>query len=110
MAAGNLFSSIPAQLPEELIEVLADSDVLRIERIVSRGHSSPQGFWYDQPQDEFVLLVQGQAELELLDPLERLRLQAGDYLLIPAQRKHRVASTSGDEDCIWLTVFYHVNE
>lgn len=110
MTSRNLFSSIPAHLPDELIDVLADSGAVRIERIVSRGHASPQGFWYDQQQDEFVVLVQGQAELELLNPQERLCLQAGDYLLIPAQRKHRVVRTSSDEDCIWLAVFYHAKE
>jgi len=110
MTSINLFSSIPAQLPDELIEVLADSGAVRIERIVSRGHASPEGFWYDQQQDEFVLLLQGQAELELQDPQERLSLGTGDYLLIPAHRKHRVVRTSSDEDCIWLAVFYHAKE
>ncbi|MBW6507914.1 MAG: cupin domain-containing protein [Desulfuromonadales bacterium] len=107
MISSNFFASIPAHLPEELIDVLADSGVVRFERIVSRGHASPPGFWYDQQQHEFVLLLQGKAELELLDPEEHLCLQAGDYLLIPAQRKHRVVRTSSDEDCIWLAVFYH---
>lgn len=107
MPPANIFSSIPAQLPDELIDILAASGQVRIERIVSRGHASPQGFWYAQQQHEFVLLLQGQAELELLDPQERLSLRAGDYLLIPAQRKHRVVWTSSAEDCIWLAVFYH---
>jgi len=103
----NIFASIPTSLPDELIDTLADNGQARIERIVSRGHASPPGFWYDQQQHEFVLLLQGQAELELLDPPERLGLRKGDYLLIPAQRKHRVVWTSSDEDCIWLAVFYH---
>ena len=106
MPLTNLFSAIPAQLPEELIDVLADSGKVRIERIVSRGHASPQGFWYDQEQHEFVLLVQGEAELELLDPAEGVPLHAGDYLVIPPHRKHRVVRTSGAEDCVWLAVFY----
>ena len=107
MNPANLFSDVPAQLPDELIDVLADNGQVCIERIVSRGHASPPGFWYDQQQHEFVLLLQGQAELELQNPQELLRLRAGDYLLIPAHRRHRVAWTSSAEDCIWLAVFYH---
>jgi cupin 2 domain-containing protein len=110
MRSANVFLSIPDHLPDELVDLLADNDQVRIERIVSRGHASPPGFWYEQHQDEFVLLLQGQAELELLEPKERLCLQAGDYLLIPARRKHRVVSTSSEVDCIWLAVFYHVRE
>ncbi|MFO7765626.1 MAG: cupin domain-containing protein [Pelovirga sp.] len=107
MSSANIFSSIPDHLPDELVDVLTDKGQVRIERIVSRGHASPPEFWYDQQDDEFVLLLQGQAELELLGPQERLSLQAGDYLLIPAHRKHRVAWTSDAMDCIWLAVFYH---
>jgi cupin 2 domain-containing protein len=107
MNSANVFLSIPDHLPDELVDLLAANGQVRIERIVSRGHASPPDFWYDQQQDEFVLLLQGQAELELLDPQERLFLQAGDYLLIPAHRKHRVALTSSEVDCIWLAVFYH---
>jgi cupin 2 domain-containing protein len=107
MSSSSIFSSIPDQLPDELVDLLADNGQVRIERIVSRGHTSPPGFWYDQQEHEFVLLLQGKAELELLEPKEQLCLQAGDYLLIPARRKHRVIRTSSDEDCVWLAVFYH---
>lgn len=107
MSLANIFSAIPDHLPEELIDVLADTGAVRIERIISRGHASPEGFWYDQAQHEFVLLVKGEAELELLNPRERLYLRAGDYVVIAAQRKHRVVRTGNDEDCIWLGVFYH---
>lgn len=110
MSSANIFSSIPDHLPVELVDVLADKGPVRIERIVSRGHASPPGCWYDQQQHEFVLLLQGKAELELLGPQERLSLQTGDYLLIPAHRKHRVVWTSSDKDCIWLAVFYDGKE
>ncbi|KIH78157.1 homogentisate 1,2-dioxygenase [Geoalkalibacter ferrihydriticus] len=106
MAPKNLFQAIPAQLPDELLQTLAGNDQVRIERIVSRGHSSPKGFWYDQPQDEFVLLVQGEAALEFQDPGESVRLVQGDWLVIPAHRKHRVAWTSPHQDSIWLAVFF----
>ncbi|WP_344955529.1 cupin domain-containing protein [Zobellella aerophila] len=106
MIPHNLWQDIPATLPEELILTLAGNDRVRIERIVSRGHGSPEGFWYDQHEHEFVLLVQGEAELALLEPDEQIRLKAGDYLLIPARRKHRVAWTHPEQDTLWLAVFY----
>ncbi|HMB15984.1 MAG TPA: cupin domain-containing protein [Pelovirga sp.] len=110
MSCDNIFTSIPDHLPDELVSLLVDNGQIRIERIVSRGHVSPPGFWYDQQQDEFVLLLQGQAELELLEPKEQLCLQAGDYLHIPARRQHRVVRTSSDMNCIWLAVFYDGKE
>ncbi|MDO3380203.1 cupin domain-containing protein [Geoalkalibacter halelectricus] len=106
MTKQNLFQDIPSDLPEEFLQTLAGSEKVRIERIVSRGHKSPEGFWYDQDQNEFVLLLQGEAELELLEPVERLRLIPGDWLIIPARRKHRVAATSTWQNSIWLAVFF----
>lgn len=106
MIKTNIFDPVAQNLPDELIDILADNGQVRIERIVSRGHTSPPGFWYDQQEHEFVLLLQGEAALELLDPCERVTLQVGDYLLIPAHRKHRVVRTSVNQDCIWLAVFY----
>lgn len=106
MTKQNLFQAIPAELPEELCEILTSSEQVRIERIVSRGHCSPDGFWYDQDQREFVLLVQGEAVLEFQDPTESVRLVQGDWLSIAAHRKHRVASTSERQDTLWLAVFY----
>lgn len=106
MIPHNLWQAIPASLSEELTQTLAGNGQVRIERIVSRGHSSPEGFWYDQHEHEFVLLIQGEAELALQQPAERIRLQAGDYLAIAAHRKHRVEWTHPDQDSIWLAVFY----
>lgn len=106
MILNNLFQAIPPHLPEELLQTLTGNERVRIERIVSRGQASPEGFWYDQEQDEFVLLAQGEAELELQDPAERVRLVPGDWLVIPAHRRHRVAWTSSRQDSIWLAVFY----
>ncbi|WP_305041990.1 cupin domain-containing protein [Geoalkalibacter sp.] len=88
------------------MQTLTGNGLVRIERIVSRGHASPEGFWYDQAQNEFVLLAQGEAELELQDPAERIRLAPGDWLIIPAHRKHRVAWTNDRQDSVWLAVFY----
>lgn len=102
----NLRQDIPAVLPDELIQTLAGNARVRIERIVSRGHRSPEGFWYDQDEQEFVLLVQGAAELELAAPDERLTLGPGDCLTIAAHRQHRVNWTHPEQDTIWLAVFF----
>ena len=101
----NLFANIPRDLPEELCETLARSDAVRIERIVSRGHASPDDFWYDQEQDEWVLLVQGAARLAFADG-DEVRLRSGDWLLIPAHWKYRVAWTVPEAETVWLAVHY----
>lgn len=100
----NLFSHIPDDLPEELVSVLAENKSVKIERIVSDGHASPEGFWYDQQQSEWVLLVSGSAVLAFESG--QVELKPGDHLLIPAHRRHRVESTSATEKTIWLAVFY----
>jgi len=101
----NLFSSIPSQLADELTEVLEQKPNLRIERIISDGHRSDQGFWYDQDEHEWVLMIQGAASIEFNNG-DVKSLSQGDYLLIPAHQKHRVLSTSNSEKTIWLAVFF----
>ncbi len=103
---GNLFADLPQSLQEELIENIAVSKNIRIERIVSTGQASPPGFWYDQTEHEWVVVLQGEAELEFEDQAEHQRLKTGDYVLIPAHRKHRVAWTSPGEPTVWLAVFF----
>jgi cupin 2 domain-containing protein len=105
MNGGNLGAGIPAELPEELVSILATGPSVRVERIVSRGHASPPGFWYDQPEHELVLLVAGAARLEVEGVGERA-LRAGDWLELPAHVRHRVVWTAPDQDTIWLAVFY----
>jgi cupin 2 domain-containing protein len=100
----NLFADFPTELPEELIETLVESKSVRIERIVSRGHASPAGFWYDQPQAEWVVLLRGAARLRFEDQLVELR--PGDWIHIPAHRRHRVEWTAADEPTVWLAVHY----
>ena len=102
--ATNLLSDLPADIPEELVEVLLECNSVRIERIVSHGHSSPADFWYDQEQHEFVLLIQGAARLQFED--EVIDIKTGDFINIPAHRKHRVDWTTAEEKTIWLAVFY----
>ena len=100
----NLFSSIPKSLPQELTQTLVSAGTIRIERIVSHGHASPKGFWYDQPEHEWVVVLQGAARLQFED--EDLELKPGDFVNIPAHRKHCVGWTTPDEPTIWLAVFY----
>jgi len=96
----NLFQNLP-DTNEEVIEVLHHSDAMKIERIASNGQPSPLDFWYDQEQDEWVMLAQGTATLEFNNG-EQKKMNAGDYLLIPSHRKHRVSEVS--RDAIWLAV------
>jgi len=100
----NLFANIPKNLPEELCETLVKSKHIRIERIVSNGHSSPPGFWYDQPDYEWVVVLQGYAILEFEDREQHLAV--GDSILIPPHQKHRVYSTCHVCPTVWLAVFY----
>jgi cupin 2 domain-containing protein len=104
----NLFEDIPGELPEELIAVLAENERVRIERIVSDGQSSPDGLWYDQEQEEWVLLISGSATLsiEKESGAEAVELSPGDHLLIPAHQRHRVESISQTEKTIWLAVYF----
>jgi len=85
----------------EEIHPLLHGSSFSLEHIVSRGQASEPGFWYDQPKDEWVILVRGTATLEFADQAP-LTMQAGDHLLIPAHCRHRVASTSADAHWIAL--------
>ncbi len=99
----NIFA-IPATLPaEELAEPLHAGDGVLIERIISCGQTSPPGFWYDQDRDEWVVLLQGRAEISWEDG-RRTKLTAGDWLFLPAHEKHRVDFTSAAPPCVWLAV------
>ncbi len=105
MKKQNLLLNIPAEMPDEICEELFSSADVRIERIVSKGHCSLEGDWYDQDANEWVLLVQGEGVLEF-EAGEQVRLAAGDHLNIPAHKKHRVAWTASDIETVWLAVFY----
>ncbi|MCG8650887.1 MAG: cupin domain-containing protein [Pirellulales bacterium] len=102
----NLFADLPVSLPEELVETLVQTPEVRIERIVSTGHSSPPGYWYDQTEAEWVVLLCGQAKLELETPSEVIHLAPGDHINLPPGCRHRVQWTSPDEPTVWLAVFY----
>ncbi len=106
ISTGNLYQCIPAELPQELVQVLAQSKHVRIERIVSKGHHSAPGFWYDQEQHEWVMLLDGWATIGFADGRESLRMAPGDYVTIPAHVRHRVEATSEHAATVWLAVFY----
>lgn len=100
----NLFADIPASLPEELVQTILSRPNLRIERIVSHGHASPECYWYDQEQNEFVVLLAGAARLQFED--STVEMQLGSFIDIPAHRRHRVEWTDPQQPTIWLAIFY----
>jgi len=102
----SLFENIPGELPEELFETISSTENIKIERIVSRGHASPDGFWYDQEKNEFVLVVKGSAGLRFENEDDVVVLKAGDYLVIDAHVKHRVEWTDSARETIWLAIHY----
>lgn len=101
---GNIFANLPKALPDEVMETLAEVGSVRIERIVSNGQATPEGEWYDQGWDEWVLLLAGSAGLLIENEGAERTLRAGDYLMIPAHCRHRVAWTDPREKTIWLAV------
>ena len=104
---GNLLSPPPGTPGEETCATLLRHPAFTLEHLVSRGAASPDGFWYDQERAEWVLLLRGQAELRF-ESGETLQLTAGDPLLIPARRRHRVERTS--PDALWLALHYQEAE
>ena len=100
----NLFADFPTSLPGELVTALLEVASVRIERIVSHRHASPEGFWYDQDRHEWVIVVKGKARLRFED--EVVEMKPGDSVNIPAHRRHRVEWTTPDEPTIWLAVHY----
>jgi cupin 2 domain-containing protein len=104
MTTNNLFLDLPRHLPDELFTTLLDAANVRIERIVSHGHASPEGFWYDQDQHEWVVVLKGAARLRFED--ETIEMKPGDFIDIPVHTKHRVEWTTPDEPTLWLAVHY----
>jgi cupin 2 domain-containing protein len=109
MAIGNLFADIPETLMEELFGEILRIGNVRIERIVSRGQSSPPDFWYDQQEDEWILLLKGSATLRFFDGRE-IALNPGDHLLIPGHERHRVVRTDPAGETIWLAVHFKLEK
>ncbi len=101
----NLFENIPESEPEEVFTELLSAEGVRVERIVSFGQVSPEGLWYDQPENEWILLLEGSATL-VFQEKPSVDLRPGDYLNLPAGCRHRVEKTSEKCRTVWLAVFY----
>ncbi len=106
MKNNNIFDDVPSEIPEEIIREIFTGGSIRIERIISKGHSSPEDFWYDQHENEWVILLRGKAKLQFFDSGHPVELKEGDYINIPSHKKHRIEWTDPDNETIWLAVFY----
>ena len=106
MTTTNLSTDLPSPLPAELVTILLEAANIRIERIVSHGHASPEGFWFDQDQHEWVVVLKGAARLRFEGDEQPVEMKPGDFINIPAHKRHRVEWTTPDEPTIWLAVHY----
>ncbi len=106
MEKKSIYQDIPSELPEELFDTMVETGSLRLERIVSRGHTTPIGQWYDQDHDEWVMVVRGSAVLIFESDGRRMVMEPGDYVIIPAHERHRVEWTSEHEDTVWIALHY----
>ena len=102
----NIFAQYPEKLSEELIEEITCGASFKLERIVSKGHATPQGEWYDQEADEWVILLKGNADITLEGQKELISLKPGDYIKFPAHAKHRVERTDPNTETVWLALYY----
>ena len=103
----NIFDNIPDNLSEELFEDIIANRCFRLERIVSKGHASPPGFWYEQEEDEWVVLLSGEAVLLFEQTGREVRMAAGDCMLIPAGVRHRVEWTDPLRPDVWLALHFN---
>jgi cupin 2 domain-containing protein len=111
LTAGNLLDGLPARaLAEEQVMALLERPGLRIERIVSTGQATPQGEWYDQEADEWVLLVAGAARLRIDGEPDDRELAPGDFILLPAHCRHRVTWTDEMAPTVWLAIHFSPND
>ena len=102
----NLFTNLPSlSLDNEEFTTLLESDKIKIERIVSTGQNSPEDFWYEQEQNEWVIVLDGEAILSFENE-DDVILKKGDFINIPSYKKHRVKSTIKNSYTIWLAIFY----
>ncbi len=106
MNGDNLYQQLPTDLSAEFFQTLAENNGIRIERIVSNGHCSAPGVWYDQAQNEWVAVLKGEARLRFERDNRLVHLTEGGYVNIPAHEKHRVEWTVENAETIWLAVFY----
>lgn len=103
----NIYHPLPASLAQEAVDEILHRPDLRLERIVSKGHVTPPGEWYDQPAAEWVLLLAGSAGVRIEGEEAVLTLKPGDYLHLPAHVRHRVEWTDPAAETIWLALHYN---
>ena len=103
MIVKNILSDLPSAQKAEIFEKLIEKDDIKIERIVSKGQTTD---WQTQDHNEWVMILVGEAEVEFFGIQEKHQMESGDYLLIPAQQKHRVSWTTPHEETIWLALHY----
>ena len=108
--AGNLFEHLPAEVTGEQFQDILKTDGVRFERIVSKGQVSPEGFWYDQNENELALVLSGKAKLSIEGKPEEIELGPGGWTFLPAHCKHRVTWTEPSCCTVWLAVFWPVLE
>ena len=109
----SIFADLPSDLNKEQFDELlrvVNGQSIRIERIVSKGHTSPETGWYDQEENEWVLVLEGAGTLLFAEGDRQVTLRKGDYLHIPAHAKHKVVWTEPEELTVWLAVHYSVED
>jgi len=102
--SGNLFTDLPDAQPHEAVDTLLAGGAFRLVRIISTGQATPEGEWYDQAEDEWVVLLRGRAGLHFEDEAAERVLAPGDWINISAHRRHRVTWTAADEATVWLAL------
>jgi cupin 2 domain-containing protein len=102
----NLFDGIRAPAPDERCDALLETSGFRLERIISTGQATPGGQWLEQAANEWVVVLCGSAGLRFEDGAEFLVMRAGDHVVIPAGRRHRVEWTDPTQPTVWLAVHY----
>ncbi len=105
MKSKNIFESIPDNLDEEIFEQILQSENIKIERIISKGHRSPDSGWYDEEQNEWVIVLKGEAIISFENGID-INLKAGSHINIPAHKRHKVSWTDPKTETIWLAVHY----
>jgi len=109
MKFGNIFSGILDRVKDEIFEALLKTDHFALERIISSGQATPPGQWYDQPKDEWVILLKGSAGLLFEGQEDIMVLHPGDYVHILAHQRHRVEWTDGKQRTVWLALHYDIS-
>ncbi|MCK5013826.1 MAG: cupin domain-containing protein [Candidatus Omnitrophica bacterium] len=102
----NVYEQIPEELRDELFEEIARGGPFKLERIVSKGHSTPEGKWYDQDENEWVIILKGRAGILIEGQAEIVTLEPGDHYYLPARLKHRVEWTDAKTETVWLALHY----